>query len=228
LSRPIYSINVLARDGKSVGGESFAAPERSRSPALAYRGIPLQAAYCGAKHAIQGFVDSLRCELLHDRSNVRVTMVQMPALNTPQFSWVKSRLPKKPQPVPPIFQPEVAAEAIYWAAHHDRPEVYVGWPTVKAIIGNKLAPRLADWYLARTGYQSQQTNIPENSARPDNLWKPVCGDHGAHGDFDARAHRHSYQLWFTTNRRLLVLSAAPALAALLIGKFFLETSSKNP
>jgi short-subunit dehydrogenase len=196
--------------------------------ALAYRGIPLQAAYCGAKHAIQGFVDSLRCELLHDQSNVRVTMVQMPALNTPQFSWVKSRLPKKPRPVPPIFQPEVAAEAIYWAAHHNRPEVYVGWPTVKAIIGNKLAPRFADWYLARTGYQSQQTNIPENCARPDNLWKPVRGDHGAHGDFDARAHRHSYQLWFTTNRRILALSAAPALAALLIGKCFLETSSKNP
>src|SRR5919199_155521 len=119
--------------------------------ALAYRGIPLQSAYCGAKHAVQGFVDSLRSELLHDRSNVRVTMVQLPALNTPQFSWVKSRLPREPQPVPPIFQPEVAARAIYWAAHNDRRELYVGWPTVKAIVGNKAAPGLADWYLAPLG-----------------------------------------------------------------------------
>src|ERR671937_49501 len=115
--------------------------------ALAYRGIPLQSAYCAAKHAVQGFTESLRSELLHDRSRVRVTMVQLPALNTPQFSWVKSRLPREPQPVPPIFQPEVAARAIYWAAHNDRRELYVGWPTVKAIVGNKAAPGLADWYL---------------------------------------------------------------------------------
>jgi NAD(P)-dependent dehydrogenase (short-subunit alcohol dehydrogenase family) len=128
--------------------------------ALAYRGIPLQAAYCAAKHAIQGFVDSLRCELLHDRSGVRLTMVQMPALNTPQFSWVKSRLPRRPQPVPPIFQPEVAADAIHWAAHHERAEIFVGWPTVAAIEGNKIAPRLADRYLARTGYESQQMAAP--------------------------------------------------------------------
>lgn len=181
--------------------------------ALAYRGIPLQSAYCGAKHAIQGFMDSLRCELLHDRSRVRVTMVQMPALNTPQFSWVKSRLPNKPQPVPPIFQPEVAAEAILWAAHHDRPEVYVGWPTVKAIAGNKIAPRLADLYLAHTGYDSQQTDVPEDRNRPDNLWEPVGGDHGAHGNFDQRAHRYSTQLWATTHRRWLTF-AGIALAAL--------------
>lgn len=181
--------------------------------ALAYRGIPLQGAYCGAKHATQGFVDSLRCELLHDRSNVRVTMVQMPALNTPQFTWVKSRLPNTPQPVPPIFQPEIAAQAIYWAAHHDRPEVYVGWPTVKAIVGNKIAPRLADWYLARNGYRSQQTDIPDDPARPDNLWAPVPRDHGAHGSFDDRAHGRSYQLWATTNRTWLTL-AGLALAGL--------------
>lgn len=181
--------------------------------ALAYRGIPLQAAYCGAKHAIQGFVDSLRCELLHDQTNIRVTMVQMPALNTPQFSWVKSRLPRKPQPVPPIFQPEVAAEAIYWAAHHDRPEVFVGWPTVKAIEGNKILPRLADWYLARTGYESQQTNLPEDPHRPDNLWKPLAGDHGAHGNFDKRAHDFSYQLWATMHRNWLTF-AGVALAAI--------------
>src|SRR5918912_2469481 len=119
--------------------------------ALAYRGIPLQAAYCGAKHAIQGFMDSLRCELLHDGSHVRVTMVQMPALNTPQFGWVKSRLPHKAQPVPPIYQPEVGARAIYYAAHHpERREYYPAWSSVKAIFGNKLAPSLGDRYLART------------------------------------------------------------------------------
>jgi NAD(P)-dependent dehydrogenase (short-subunit alcohol dehydrogenase family) len=168
--------------------------------ALAYRGIPLQAAYCGGKHAIQGFVDSLRCELLHDRSNVRVTMVQMPALNTPQFSWVKSRLPNKPQPVPPIFQPEVAAKAILWAADHDRPELYVGWPTVEAIVGNKMVPHLADEYLARTGYQSQQTNEPDDKNRRNNLWEPVPGDHGAHGDFDHSAQSYSLQFWAATHR----------------------------
>jgi len=159
--------------------------------ALAYRGIPLQAAYCGAKHAIQGFVDSLRCELLHDKSNVRVTMVQMPALNTPQFRWVKSRLPHKAQPVPPIFQPEVAARAIHYAAHHDRRELYVGMPTIEAIVGNKVAPGLLDHYLARTGYESQQTDEPADPNRPNNLWEPVPGDHGAHGVFDDRASDHS-------------------------------------
>src|SRR5205823_11999481 len=128
--------------------------------ALAYRGIPLQSAYCAAKHAIQGFVDSLRCELLHDKAQVRMTMVQLPAMNTPQFSWVKSRLPNKPQPVPPIFQPEIAAEAIVWAAHSNRREVYIGMPTVKAIVGDKIAPGLLDHYLARKGYDSQQTNGP--------------------------------------------------------------------
>jgi NAD(P)-dependent dehydrogenase (short-subunit alcohol dehydrogenase family) len=174
--------------------------------ALAYRGIPLQAAYCGAKHAIQGFTDSLRCELLHDRSRVRVTEVHLPALNTPQFSWVKSRLPRKPQPVPPIFQPELAARAVYWAAHHRRPELYVGWPAVKAIIGNKIAPRVADWYLARYGYDSQQRDVPEDPARPDNLWQPVRGDHGAHGEFDRQAHSDSYQFWITTHRHWLALA----------------------
>jgi NAD(P)-dependent dehydrogenase (short-subunit alcohol dehydrogenase family) len=173
--------------------------------ALAYRGIPLQAAYCGAKHAIQGFVESLRCELLHDKSSVRVTMVQMPALNTPQFRWVKSRLPHKAQPVPPIFQPEVAARAIHYAAHHDRREMYVGMPTVEAIVGNKIAPGLLDHYLARTGYESQQTDEPADPDRPNNLWEPVPGDHGAHGVFDDRANDHSLQLWADTHRGLLAL-----------------------
>lgn len=163
--------------------------------ALAYRSIPLQSAYCAAKHAIAGFTTSLRCELLHDSSKVRITMVQMPALNTPQFRWVKSRLKKKARPVPPIFQPEVGARAIYYAAHHDRREIYVGWPTVEAIISNKIAPGLLDRYLGRTGYASQQTSEPEDPGRPDNLWKPLAGDHGAHGVFDCQAKSNSYQTW---------------------------------
>jgi NAD(P)-dependent dehydrogenase (short-subunit alcohol dehydrogenase family) len=175
--------------------------------ALAYRGIPLQAAYCGAKHAIQGFTDSLRCELLHDRSAVRVTMIQLPALNTPQFEWVKTRLPFSPQPAPPIFQPEVAAEAIVWAAEHDRPELYVGASTVAAIVGDKIAPRIGDWYLARTGYSSQQTDEPVAPGRPDNLWQPLAGDHGAHGTFDDRAHGHSSYFWLTTRRRTIGVGA---------------------
>jgi NAD(P)-dependent dehydrogenase (short-subunit alcohol dehydrogenase family) len=183
--------------------------------ALAYRGIPLQGAYCGAKHAIQGFTDSLRCELLHDDSKVKLVEVHMPALNTPQFSWVKSRLPRKPQPVPPIFQPEVAAEAIYWAAHHDRTEVYVGWPTVKAIVGNKIAPRLADRYLARNGYSSQQTDEPVESDRRDNLWEPVPGDHGAHGGFGARSLSSSWQFRLNKHKTGLTLAGLTVAAALL-------------
>ena len=140
--------------------------------ALANRSIPLQSAYCAAKHAIAGFTDSLRCELIHDKSNVGVTMVQMPALNTPQFGWVKSRLRHKAQPVPPIFQPEIGAKAIYWAAHHSRREIYVGWSTVEAIIGNKLVPSLLDRYLGKTGFASQQTSEPEDPNRPNNLWTP--------------------------------------------------------
>jgi NAD(P)-dependent dehydrogenase (short-subunit alcohol dehydrogenase family) len=182
--------------------------------ALAYRGIPLQSAYCAAKHAVQGFVDSLRCELLHDKSNVRVTMIQMPALNTPQFSWVKSRMPRKPQPVPPIFQPEVAAEAVLWAAHHDRREVYVGWPTVGSIVGNKIAPGLLDHYLARAGYDAQQYDGLADPNRPHNLWEPLAGDHGAHGEFDHRARESSWQLWVNMHRKALSLVGA-GLAGLL-------------
>ncbi|HEX3820380.1 MAG TPA: SDR family oxidoreductase [Candidatus Sulfotelmatobacter sp.] len=169
--------------------------------ALAYRSIPLQSAYCAAKHAIAGFTDSLRCELIHDQSKVRVTMVQMPALNTPQFGWVKSRLKYKAQPVPPIFQPEVGARAIYWAAHHTRREVYVAWPTVEAIVGNKLAPGWLDRYLGKTGFGSQQTSEPEDPNRPDNLWKPVSGDHGAHGTFDSQAHQRSWEVQASLGRR---------------------------
>lgn len=184
--------------------------------ALVYRSIPLQSAYCAAKHAIAGFTDSLRCELIHDKSNVRVTMVQMPALNTPQFGWVKSRLKYKAQPVPPIFQPEVGARAIYWAAHHSRREIYAGWPTVEAIIGNKLAPGWLDHYLGKTGFASQQTSEPEDPDRPNNLWKPLEGDHGAHGTFDGQAHERSWELRASLGRRWIGASAAMVAAALLL------------
>ena len=174
--------------------------------ALAYRSIPLQSAYCAAKHAVAGFTDSLRCELIHDRSAIHLTMVQMPALNTPQFGWVKSRLAHKAQPVPPIFQPEVAARAIRWATDHHRREVLVGAPTVAAIVANKLMPGLLDRYLGRTGYAAQQTPEPEDPARPDNLWTPLDGDHGAHGTFDARATDRSAELWATMHGREIALS----------------------
>jgi NAD(P)-dependent dehydrogenase (short-subunit alcohol dehydrogenase family) len=180
--------------------------------ALAYRGIPLQSAYCAAKHAVQGFHDSLRSELIHDGSNVRVVMVQMPALNTPQFRWVKSRLPRKAQPVPPIFQPEVAAEAIVWAAYSNRREVNVGWPTTKAVVGNNFFPGLGDWYLARNGYDAQMIDEPEDPNRPNNLWNPLPGDAGAHGVFDAQSTPHSAQ--FELNKRRPWLLAALGLVFL--------------
>jgi short-subunit dehydrogenase len=187
--------------------------------ALAYRGIPLQSAYCGAKHAIQGFTESVRAELLHDKSDVHLTMVQMPAVNTPQFGWVKSRLPHKAQPVPPIYQPEVAAEAVYWAAHHRRPEVQVGLPTVVTIWGNKFFPGLGDRYLGKTGYKGQQTPEPEDPNRPHNLWSPVDADrdHGAHGTFDDRAHAHSAQLTANLNRGKLALAALGVALAGAVG-----------
>jgi short-subunit dehydrogenase len=171
--------------------------------ALAYRAIPLQSAYCGAKFAIRGFTDSVRTELLHDGSNVWITMVQLPAVNTPQFSWCRTKLPKHPQPVPPIFEPEVPAEAVYWAAHHRRRELEVGFSAVKAIVGNKIAPRFADWYLARTGFESQQVQDLPVGERPDNLFEPVPDQAATRGMFDARAKTRSYQLWATTHRRLL-------------------------
>jgi NAD(P)-dependent dehydrogenase (short-subunit alcohol dehydrogenase family) len=187
--------------------------------ALAYRGIPLQSAYCAAKHAVQGFCDSLRCELIHDNSAVRITMVQLPALNTPQFGWVKSRLPRKAQPVPPIFQPEVAAEAIYFAAHRPRREFYVGAPSVAVIIGNKFVPGLFERYLARTGYDSQQYDGPEDPDRTNNLWQPVPGDHGAHGDFDARAKTWSAQLWASEHCSWIALGVAAVVITGLTALF---------
>ena len=183
--------------------------------ALAYRGIPLQAAYCASKHAIQGFMDSLRSELIHDKSRVRVTMVQMPAMNTPQFDWSKSRLSRKAQPVPPIYQPEVGAKAVIYASRHPRREIFVGMPTVKAIIGNRLFPGLLDRYLGRTGFESQQTEEPEDSNRPFNLYESVPGDRGAHGRFDHRAVSTCPQLWTSLHRDGLLTFALSSL--LLVG-----------
>jgi len=167
--------------------------------ALGYRSIPLQSAYCGAKHAVNGFTESIRTELMHDQSNVRITVVQMPAVNTPQFSWVLSRLPRSPQPVPPIYQPEVAAEGIVFAADHPRrKEYWVGGSTTATILAQKLAAPLLDRYLARTGYGSQQTGKRAAPDRPSNLWRPVDeppgSDQGAHGDFDDRSRDHSGHL----------------------------------
>ena len=182
--------------------------------ALAYRSIPLQAAYCASKHAVLGFFASLRTELLHDRSNVQTTMVQMPALNTPQFGWVKSRLPHKAQPVPPIYQPEVAARAIYYAAHHPgKREYFAAWSVVEAVVGNKIAPSFADRFLARNGYDSQQHDGREDPKRPNNLWKPVPGDHGAHGSFDHSARDRSLELLAETNWKWIAAAALGALAA---------------
>ena len=195
--------------------------------ALAYRGIPLQSAYCAAKHATQGFVDALHCELLHDGSNVRVSSVHLPAMNTPQFGWVKSRLPNRAQPVPPIFQPEVAADAIFWAAHNNRREVWVGMPTVGTILANRLAPGLLDRYLAATGYSAQQTHEPEDPERPDNLWTPVPGDHGAHGAFGDRAAEWSAQLWASTHRGATVAALLAAGAAIAFGALSLSSNGHH-
>jgi NAD(P)-dependent dehydrogenase (short-subunit alcohol dehydrogenase family) len=182
--------------------------------ALAYRGIPLQSAYCGAKHAIQGFTESVRAELYHRHSRVWLTMVQLPALNTPQFDLVLSKLPRQAQPVPPIYQPEVAASAIVWAATHRRRQLWVGGSTAATLLANAVAPGLLDRYLGRTGYRSQQTEAPRDPHRPANLWAPVPGDQGAHGRFDDRAHARSLQLWATTHRGTVAGLAGAALAGL--------------
>ena len=187
--------------------------------ALAYRGIPLQSAYCGAKHAIQGFHESLRCELLHEGSAVRVTMVQMPAVNTPQFSWVLSRLPRHAQPVPPIYQPEIAAKAVLYAADHPRRrEYWVGGSTMATLAANAIAPGLLDRYLARTGFDSQQTDQPKSAHQPANLWNPADGapgrDYGAHGVFDEKSTGRSYQLWASQHHGTVAAAAVLAAAGL--------------
>jgi NAD(P)-dependent dehydrogenase (short-subunit alcohol dehydrogenase family) len=176
--------------------------------ALAYRAIPLQSPYCGAKHAVRGFTDSVRTELLYERSRVRITEVHLPALNTPQFDWVRSLLPRRAQPVPPIYQPEVAARAIAWAAENDRREVWVGGSTWATIVANHLAPGLLDRYLGRTGFDSQQTEEPEVRDRPDNLYAAAPGEQGARGRFDDRAKDRSAELWLTTHRLAAILGVA--------------------
>jgi NAD(P)-dependent dehydrogenase (short-subunit alcohol dehydrogenase family) len=186
--------------------------------ALAYRGIPLQAAYCGAKHAIRGFTDSIRSELHHEGSAVRLCAVHLPALNTPQFRWVRSLLPDEAQPVPPIYQPEVAASAIAWVAEHPRRDMLVGYPTVATVLANRLAPGLLDRYLGRTGYRSQTVDRPRDRARPDNLYAPVPGDPGARGVFDDRAHERSLHLWSSKHRAALAGLGAATVSALLASR----------
>ena len=188
--------------------------------ALAYRGIPLQSAYCGAKHAIQGFNESLRCELLHEKSPIHTTMVQLPALNTPQFSWVLSRLPRQAQPVPPIYQPEVAARAIVWAAAHpERREYWVGASTVATLLVNAVAPGMLDRYLGRTGYSSQQTDEPRRPDQPANLWEPADAstDFGTHGRFDDRAVERSRQWWFSKHHRSAGVAVGAFAASAVVG-----------
>ena len=188
--------------------------------ALAYRGIPLQAPYCGAKHAIKGFQESLRCELRHRRSKVHVTMVQLPGLNTPQFDHCLSKMPRHPMPVPPIFQPEIAARSVYWAAHHRRREIYVGIPTVYTIVGNKISPSLAERYLARTAVDGQQTPDAADPHRPANLFSPVDDDHdeGAHGVFDGQARVRGEQAFISRHwiGSALGLAAAATAAGVLV------------
>jgi NADP-dependent 3-hydroxy acid dehydrogenase YdfG len=182
--------------------------------ALAYRAIPLQATYCAAKHAIRGFTDSLRCELMAEHSGVRVTSVHLPGLNTPQFGWVRTTLRRHPQPVAPIYQPELAADAIVWASRHPRREFFVGGSTVATIVGNKLAPRVADRYLARTNIQAQQTGDPiDPEHHPDYLYTPLPGDRGAHGRFDAQATPRSPTWWLTKHRARLATGAAAVAGA---------------
>jgi NAD(P)-dependent dehydrogenase (short-subunit alcohol dehydrogenase family) len=188
--------------------------------ALAYRGIPLQSAYCGAKHAIEGFYDSLRTELMHDGSKIKISMVQLPAMNTTQFKFVKTRLPFKPRPMGTIYQPEVAAEVIEYASRHPRREFYVGWPTVKAIVGNKIAPWYADWVLSRNGYDGQMTKEPEDPNRKNNLWEPLPGDHGAHGNFESQSKDFSVVTWASLHK-----GAVAATLLFFAGALFLANKS---
>jgi NAD(P)-dependent dehydrogenase (short-subunit alcohol dehydrogenase family) len=188
--------------------------------AMAYRGIPLQSPYCGAKHAMKGFFESLRSELEHKRSGVRLSMVQLPGLNTPQFDHCRNKMDRKPMPVPPIYQPEVAARAVHFAAHSRRRQVFVGVPTVYTILGERIAPWLGDWYMGKTGVTSQLTDVPVAPPRPGNLFEPVDEDRGAHGDYDEKAHERSAVLWASRHRRSLAAAgaAAAALTASMLGR----------
>jgi short-subunit dehydrogenase len=181
------------------------------SSALAYRSVPLQSAYCGAKSAIRGFTDSLRSEIIHDKKNIHVTLVDLPAVNTPQFDWVLNKMGRKVRPVAPVFQPEVPARAIYFAAFNKRREIWVGFPTVMAIVGNRVAPGLLDRYLARSGYKGQLTPEPHADDAPNNLFQPVAGDYGAHGRFDKQSKSRSWQ-FFTDRHRNAVVAGVLVLA----------------
>jgi NAD(P)-dependent dehydrogenase (short-subunit alcohol dehydrogenase family) len=195
--------------------------------ALAYRSIPLQSAYCAAKHAVVGFTDSLRSELIHDGSHVHVTVVHMPAINTPQFSWCKSRMPRKAQPVPPIFQPEACAEAVYWAAHQRHREVLVGWPTLRAIWAQRLVPGLADHLAARLAWDGQMHDGPADPNQPDDLYDPVPGHQGAHGAFDGRARSRSWELQLTMQASRLA-TATTNLAGLAVRVLSGSNSDRRP
>jgi NAD(P)-dependent dehydrogenase (short-subunit alcohol dehydrogenase family) len=179
--------------------------------ALAYRGIPLQAPYCGAKHAEKGFFESLRTELRHDKSNVHLSMVQLPGHNTPQFLHCRSKMPKVPQPMPPYYQPEVAADAVHWAAHNRRRELYVGFPTLKTIVGNKVAPWLVERVLAKQAFPGQQSDEPADPDRKDNLMAPVPGDPGAHGPYDQKARTSSIQTQMSKRRNLVGMMTGAVL-----------------
>lgn len=186
--------------------------------ALAYRGIPLQSAYCGAKHAIEGFFDSLRVELLHNKSAIKTSMVQLPGVNTTQFGWVLSKLPNNPKPIGKVYRPEVAAKAIVFAAAHNRREMLVGFPTWQAVIGNKLMPWLGDLVLAKKGFREQQTDEPVSPDRKDNVWAPVPEDRGAYGPFDSIAHNKSYTLWASMHRNAIAAVAAVFATAFIVAK----------
>lgn len=188
--------------------------------ALAYRSIPLQSAYCGAKHAIVGFTDSLRSELLHDNSHVRLVVVQLPAVNTPQFDWARNKMPERAQPLPPIFQPEVAADAIHYAARHPSRELWLGWSSAKAIIGQKLIPGLLDRLLARKAYTGQQSGEPAGE-RDDNLFHAIPAEVGAHGRFDGQANAASSELWLIKHGWALASGAAAITCVILVAGLML-------
>jgi hypothetical protein len=196
--------------------------------ALAYRSIPLQSAYCAAKHAMHGLCESIRSELLHDGSRVHITEVQLPAVNTPQFEWSRAKLPNEPRPVPPIFQPEVIADAIVYAAEHRRREIWLAWPAVKAILSDKIAPGLGDLYLAKTGFSSQQTDRPLAPDRPDDLYEPVGGDYGAHGTFDRQAKSFSLAWWASKHRAAIALAAVAVAAGGALLRFGRARSPSLP
>ncbi len=195
---------------------------------LAYRGIPLQTAYCGAKHAIQGFTEALRSELIHNKSNVQLTMVQLPAVNTPQFTWGRNKLPRKAQPVPPIYQPELVAEAVYWAAHRKKRQLYIGGSTLIVIMGNKFFAKFGDWYLAKTGYDSQMRPDPRDPEQPNNLFNPVDStqDYGAHGAFDDRSTNRSYELWAAEHKGI-VAGALAGVGGLAAAGLLLATRQRD-